>query len=81
MNGKMSCRQVENALINSALQRKYTRKLDQEFRTTSIAFSAKTAMTTTSSTSTASFVSRFTPTTAKMRMTINGLAVTAVRDG
>jgi len=72
MKEKMNCRQVASVSINYVLQRKFTRKYGQEFKTTNIDFSVKVAMKTITIISIVSFASRFTLTITKTKMTISG---------
>jgi len=78
---RMNYQLAVNVLTNYVLPKKYTKKSDQEYRTINIVFSAKTATRTITTTSIVNFANRFTPTVAKMKMTINGSAAIAVRDG
>jgi len=78
---KKKCLQVENVLTNYVPAKKYTKKYVQEYKKINIVFSAKIVMKIISTIFIVNFVSKYTQTIAKMRMTINGLDVIIVKDG
>ena len=72
---------VANASINCAPPRKFTRKLDQKQKRTSIDFSAEFVMKITTTIYTVSFANKYTRPMERTKMTINGLDVTTATDG
>ena len=70
--GKMNYRLVVNVLINSVLQKKFTRKSGQEYKIINTAFSAKTAIKTIIITSIVNSANRSTPITMKIKTMISG---------
>jgi hypothetical protein len=77
----MICRPVANVLTNSALLRKYTKRLDLEWKKINIASSVKIVIKTIITIYTASFASRFISIASKMKMMISGLAVINAKGG
>ena len=80
-NAKRIYQQAESALTSCVLLKKSIKRLGQELNKTNIAFSAKTAMRTTTTIFIVSFVSKYIQITAKTRTMINGSAVTIANVG
>jgi len=76
----MIYRRVENVLTNCALLRKYTKRLDQEWKIINIGSSAKIVIKTIITIYTASFANRFISIT-KTKILISGLAVINAKGG
>lgn len=76
-----SFQRAENVLINYALQKRFTRKLDQELKITNIVSFVKTAIRTIITTSIVNFVSKYIQTVVKTKTMTNGLAVITAKDG